>query len=167
MTSLYDLAGQYKALALKLEALNLTEATVADTIESTGLFDSIEQKAAGCEMVARQFEAFLPAIEAEIDRLQSLYKSRAHKANSLREYIKTQMEVMGVEKIECPLFRITIVKNPPAVEVYEPRLIPAEFMRQPEPPPAAPDKKSIAAALKAGHEVQGARLTQSTKLKVI
>lgn len=166
MTSLYDLAGQYKQLAEKLESMNLDETTVLDTIESTGLVDSIAEKAAGCEMIARRFEAFTPAIDAEIERLTALKKQREHKAKCLREYIKAQMEVAGIDKIECPIFSIRIAKNPPAVDVYEIGLVQAEYMRQPETPPPVPDKKAIAAALKAGKEVQGARLTQSTKLKI-
>jgi hypothetical protein len=50
------------------------------------------------------------------------------------------MEVAGVSKIECPHFLLSIQKNPPSVEVFEPSLVPAEFMKTPEPPPPAPDK---------------------------
>lgn len=168
MTALYDLAGQYKTLCEKLESLNFEESTVADTIEASGLVDDIANKAQGCELVARQIEVFNPAIDTEIERLTTLKKQREHKAKMLREYVKAQMQVAGIEKIECPIFSISIAKNPPAVEVYEQGLIPAEYMKQPEAPPPepAPDKKAIAAALKAGKDVQGARLTQSTRLKI-
>jgi hypothetical protein len=39
-------------------------------------------------------------------------------------------------------------------------------MRQPEPPPAAPDKKAIAEAIKEGREVPGAMLAQGTRLDI-
>jgi hypothetical protein len=39
-------------------------------------------------------------------------------------------------------------------------------MRQPEPPPAAPDKTAIKAAIAAGTEVPGAKLTRGVRLEV-
>jgi hypothetical protein len=76
------------------------------------------------------------------------------------------MEIAGVQKIECPHFALTIKKNPAGVEIFEPSLIPASFMRQPEPPPPAPDKKAIAEAIKEGREVPGAMLAQGTRLDI-
>jgi hypothetical protein len=57
-------------------------------------------------------------------------------------------------------------ENPAAVEVYEPGLIPQQFMRQPEPPPPSPDKTAIKDALKAGKDVPGCRLTQGKRLDI-
>ena len=76
------------------------------------------------------------------------------------------MEVAKVSKIDCPHFALSIKSNPPSVEIFEPGLIPAEFMRQPEPPPAAPDKTAIKEAIKAGREVPGAMLAQGTRLDI-
>lgn len=166
MTALYNLAGQYAQLVQKLEDLNMDEATVADTIEASGLIDDIAAKAQGCELVARHFEALVPAIDAEIDRLAALKKERAAKAVGMRQYVKAQMDAAGITKIECPLFKLSIVNNPTSVDVFEPGLIPAEYMRIPAPLPPAPDKKAIAAALKDGKDVQGAKLTNSTRLAI-
>jgi len=75
---------------------------------------------------------------------------------------------MGIEKIECPLFQISIKKNPPAVEVFDTINLPAEYMVVPEPKPliAQPDKKRLAADLKAGKEITGARLVQGVRLNI-
>jgi Siphovirus Gp157 len=169
MTSLYNLAGEYAELLAKLEGLNLDDATVADTIEASGLVDDIATKAQGCEMVARNFDALLPAIDVEIERLKALKKSHQAKAAGIREYLKTQIEGVNLTKIQCPLFSISIVKNNPAVEILDAALIPAEYMRTPEPlppPDPVPDKKAIAAALKNEIEIQGVRLVHSTRLSI-
>ncbi|CAB4152455.1 Siphovirus Gp157 [uncultured Caudovirales phage] len=166
MTALYNLAGQYRELATQLEELDLDQATVSDTIEASGLLDDITTKAQGIEFIARGLELYSPAIEAEVERLTALKKQRETKAVALREYLKTQMEAAGISKIDCELFQISIAKNPPSVDVFAPELIPAQYMRHPIPPPPAPDKAAIAAALKANFDVQGARLIQKTKLKV-
>ncbi|EJC60872.1 hypothetical protein QWA_17860 [Alcaligenes faecalis subsp. faecalis NCIB 8687] len=51
--------------------------------------DQIAEKAQGCEMVARVMEADLPAIDAEIRRLQDLKKARKARADALRFFTIT------------------------------------------------------------------------------
>lgn len=168
MTSiaLYQLAGKYQQLAERLANMDLDATTIADTIESTGLPDEIAQKGAGIEMVARTFEMHVPAIDAEIARLTALKTSCAKKAQGLRDYLKANMLAMGIDKIETPLFKIRLQNNPPTVEIYEPGLIPAKYMTHPVAPPPAPDKTAIKTALKAGFEVQGAKLNAGVRLVV-
>jgi hypothetical protein len=165
---LYEISGQYRALAERLADLDLDAQTVADTIEASGLTDALQEKAQGVELVARAAEMHFPAIDAEIARLQALKERRAKIAAGLREYLRTQMEFAGIERIECPLFLLTVKKNPPAVEVLEETQVPAAFWVTPPPkvPEARIDKKAIAAALKAGQDVPGARLVQHTRLEV-
>lgn len=168
MTSiaLYNLTGQYLELANRLADLDLDAATVADTIEASGLTDDIAQKATGIEMVARGLEMHTAAVDAEILRLTALKTSRCKKAAALRDYLLKNMQAASITKLESPLFKISLQNNPPAVEIYEPGLIPAEFMKTPPAPPPSPDKTAIKAALKAGIEVQGARMTQGQRLVV-
>lgn len=168
MTSvaLYNLVGQYHQLAEKLSAMDLDPATIADTIESTGITDEIAVKAQGYEMVARTLEMHAPAIDAEIERLTALKKQRQNAAKGLRDYLKAQMQAAGITKLESPLFKIALQNNPPAVDVYEPGLIPAEFMKQKPPPPPEVDKTAIKDAIKAGREVPGAKLSQGQRLAI-
>lgn len=170
MTSvaLYQLTGEYAALMHRLDGMDLDAQTIADTIEASGLTDALQLKAQGVEMVARAAVQYVPAIDAEIERLQALKAARERVAQGLRDYLKKNMEAAGIEKIECPFFKISIQANPPAVEVYDPQSLHAIYWKTPEPKPPvpAPDKKLIAAAIKAGSEVPGARLTQSTRLAI-
>lgn len=168
MTSvaLYNLTGAYLQLAHQLADMDLDATTVADTIEASGLTDDIAQKATGIEMIARGIEMPIPAMDAEIARLSALKAQRQRKAQGLRDYLKTNMQAAGIQKLDSPLFHIALQNNPPAVEIYEPGLIPAEYMKTPPAPPPAPDKTAIKTALKAGIEVQGARLTQGQRLVV-
>lgn len=164
--ALYVLAGEYQQLAERLSSMDLDATTVADTIEASGLTEAIADKAMGIEMVARTIEMHTPAIDAEIERLTKLKKQRQAAASGLRDYLKKHMIAAQIEKIDGPLFKIKLQNNPAAVDIFEPGLVPAEFMTQPAPPPPAPDKKAIAGAIKAGIEVPGARLTQGQRLVV-
>lgn len=168
MTSvaLYTLTGQYQQLLDQLADLDLDAATVADTIEASGLTDEIAQKATGIEMVARSLEVPSTAVRAEIARLTALLQSREKKAAALRQYLLTNMQAANITKLESPLFKISLQNNPPTVEIYEPGLIPAEYMTKPVAPPPAPDKTAIKAAIKAGTEVPGAKLSQGQRLVV-
>lgn len=168
MSALYILTNEYLALAEKLAGLDLDAATVADTIEASGLMDDLTSKAQGLEYVARGALAHNAAIDAEIARLQALKAGREKVAQGLRDYLKDNMERAGIEKIECPMFKISIRKNPPAVELLDSASLPAEYWTTPEPKPpvAAPDKAAIKKALQAGIDVAGARLIQNTRLEV-
>jgi hypothetical protein len=166
MTALYVLSSQYAALADKLDRLELDDQTIADTIDASGLVDDIQTKAQGVEMVAREAEKYNTLVDMEIDRLKALKAGRERVAAGLRAYIKRNMESAGIEKIECPLCRITIQKNPPAVEIFDSASIPLAYMTDPKPVPPMPDKALIKQAIKDGFEVAGARMTQSTRLAI-
>lgn len=166
MTALYNLAGQYHALMNTLSNGDFDIQTIEDTIEASGLVDEINAKAQGCELVARSLEAFNPCLDIEIKRLTDLKIQRTKAASGLREYIKTQMENAGISKITAPMVTLTIVNNPPSVEIFEEGLLDARYMVQKPAPAPSPSKTIIAADLKAGLEVQGAKLTYSTRLKV-
>jgi hypothetical protein len=163
MTALYDLAGAYKQLADRLATMDLDAETVADTIESSGLTDEISTKAQGVLLVAKSAEQYLPAIEAEIARLTALKKRHEHIAGRLRDYLKQNMEAAGIERIDCPLFAVSLRKNPAALEVFDEKQVPANYWHTPEP---SISKSAVAAELKAGREVAGCRLVQSTRLVV-
>jgi len=165
MTALYVITNEYLALAEKLADGDFDATTIADTIEASGITDELAVKAQGIEFVARVAEAHNAAIDAEISRLQALKAHRQKTADGLRQYLKDNMERAGIEKIECPLFRLSIKKNPPAVEIIDTLSIPKDMWRTPEPKPA-PDKTLIKAALLAGDYVPGAVLVQGTRLDV-
>lgn len=168
MSALYVLTNQYLALAEQLADGDFDAQTVADTIEASGITDELSVKAQGIEYVARGALAHHAAIDAEITRLQALKAQRDRVAQGLRDYLKVNMERAGIEKIDCPMFSISIRKNPPAVEVDDTSALPAAFWRTPEPKPpvAAPDKAAIKAALSKGDAVPGARLVQNTRIEI-
>lgn len=150
-----------------VEALTNTQddaQAIADTIEAESL--PLEEKAQRVAYAPKILEAEADAIEAAAKEMVARAKAKRTRAEHIREYLKTCMEVAGVSKIECPQFAISIKKNPPAVDVFEPDLIPAEFMRQPETPPKVIDKAAIKEAIKAGQIVPGALLAAGTRIEI-
>jgi hypothetical protein len=166
MTSLtlYEITADYRAAVDKLADLDLDEQTIADTLDSIG--GELQTKATSVAAFIRNLEASAAAIKEAEAQMAARRKAIENRAARVKDYLLANMMVAGVQKIECPHFKLAVRENPPAVEVYEQALIPAKFMRQPEPPPAAPDKKAIAAAMKDGEDVPGCRLTRGMKLEI-
>lgn len=164
MTALYELAAQYRADADKLADLDLDEQTLADTLEGMG--GELEVKAQNVIMFTRNLEATAAAIKEAETQMAARRKAMENRAAGLRRYVLENMQFAGIQKIECPLFKLSIRENPAAVEIYEPGLIPSDYMKQPETPPPAPDKTAIKAAITAGTEVPGAKLTKGTRLEI-
>lgn len=162
--NLYDIATEYRQACEVLADLDLDPQTVADTLE--GLSGDLDVKAANVAAFTRNLEALAMALKSEEERLAVRRKALEKRVSGLTAYMLSCLQAAGIEKIDGPRFRIAVRDNPPAVDVFDARQIPAEFMRQPEPPPAAPDKVAIKAALKAGKDVPGAKLTQSKRLAI-
>jgi hypothetical protein len=162
--SLYTIAQEHRAMVERLMDTQDDAQAIADTIEAESY--PLEVKAQNVAYAIKSLEATAAAIKQAEGDMAARRKAAEKRAEHLREYVKTCMEVAGVSKIECPHFALTIKKNPAAVDIFEPGLVPNEFMKQPEPPPAAPDKASIKAALQDGIEVPGAMLAQGTRLDI-
>lgn len=166
LPALYQLRTEYMELMTKLADMDLDAQTLADTIESTGVVESFNEKAANVVMVARQFDGNCDAIDNEISRLQDLKKQRKNAANKLREYLLNNMMAAQIESIDHPLMSIKIRSNPESVEVFEEGLIPSDYMAWPAMPPSKPDKTKIKTALKTGVDVPGCKLVRSHSLTI-
>lgn len=162
--SLYDIAAEYREACEKLADLDLDAQTIADTLD--GMSGDLEVKTANVVGFARNLEALAGAIKTEEERMAARRKAVERRIENLRAYTLACMQFAGVQKIEGPRFKVSVRDNPAAVEVFDAAQIPSDFMRTPEPPPAAPDKAAIKAELKAGRDVPGCRLTQSKRLVV-
>lgn len=163
MTALYVIASEYRDAAMKLADLDLDAETIADTLES--LSGELETKAQSVGFMVRSIEADAAAMKEWAKTSAERAKAAEARADALRDYLRRCMEATGIEKIEGPGIALSFRKSS-AVVINEPGLIPAEFMRQAEPPPPAPDKAAISAAIKAGQEVPGAHIEARLSLQV-
>jgi hypothetical protein len=164
LPALYILSAEYREAAEKLADLDLPEEAIPDTLESLAF--PLEQKAINVAMFMRNLETTAEAIRAAEAEMANRRRAIENRVAGLRDYLHGNMQLCGISKIESPQLRLAIRNNPPAVVIDCEAAIPAEFMRRPEPPPPTPDKKAIAAAIKAGGTVAGAHLQGSTRLEI-
>lgn len=169
MTSLtlFQIASEYRAITDVLMDAGVDEQTLTDTLEGEAW--PLELKAQNYGFVIRNLESTAASIKEAEKQMADRRKAIEKRAAALIERLKTGLEIAGVQKLDCPHFALTIKKNPPSVDVWDERQIPAEFMRTPEPPPPpapVPDKAAIKEAIKAGRDVPGAQMAQGTRLEI-
>lgn len=152
---LYELTGKYLELQKAADDPDMPEEALRDTLEA--LEGDIEVKATNLLQVTRGIEGDIAAIDAEIQRLQAIKKARQNRIDSLRSYLKYNMQASGISKISCPLFTITLAKGRPMAVVDDVDKLPDDMKKV----TVAPDKSAILAALKEGREVPGAHLAET------
>jgi hypothetical protein len=162
--TLYEIGHQYLAA---LDALTDPEAdlpmqAIADTLE--GIEGQLQDKAVNVAKFLRNLEAAAEAIKAAEDRMAKRRRALEGRAKWIKDYLKGNMEVSGITKIESPWFVLSVQKNPPAVEIIDERAIP-DFFRT-EVVTVTLDKQALKEALKAGEEVPGARMVNGTRLSI-
>lgn len=162
--TLFEIAREYRTDIEKLGDLDLPDEVVADTLESMG--GDLTVKA--CNVAA--FMAHLDTTAAGMKEAEARMKARRQaverRAERLRHYLLSGMQYAGIDRIESPDFVLSIKKNPPAVEVFDERMVPADYMKQPEPPPPTVDKALVKQAIKDGYEVPGCKLVQGFRLSI-
>jgi hypothetical protein len=150
---LYELTEQYKELA----NLDVEPELLADTLE--GIEGEIEIKAENLLSVVSNMSSDVDAIDNEIKRLQARKKTIANRQDWLREYLRSNMEAMSIDKISCPLFTITLRKATQAVSIGDLSLVPDEYKKV----TVSPDKVKIKNDLKAGADIPGCELVDGKR----
>jgi len=156
MSTLREIADQHKQLALLVEAEEFTVDDVKDTFEA--LEGELSAKASSLIVVVNNFDSDIDAISNEIKRLQARKTVLTNKKDSLRDYLKMNMQAAGITSIKCPLFSITLAKGRDVVWIDSELDIPDDFKQ--EITTVKVDKVNLLKALKDG-PVEGARLVKS------
>lgn len=157
MPALRELTQQQR----ELKALAGDSEILLESFDETfkALEGEFNQKAISLIHVVQNMNSDVDALEAEIKRLTERKKTINNKQNSMREYLRFNMEANGITKIDCPLFSITLAKGRDMVVIEDAAKIPAELVTITVT--EKPDKVAILNLLKAGETVEGARMEKS------
>jgi hypothetical protein len=192
--TLYQLAADFREAASKLGDLDLPDDVVADTLE--GMSGELETKATNVAAFARDLEATAASIKEAEAQMKARREAIERRAARLRHYLLHNMQVAGIKQIECPWFKLSVRDNPPAVEVFDQAQVPEHYMKTalsaeitdafevvPEdhmgidwltvsgPREAfnltsSANKAAIKAAIQAGEEIAGCKLTRGHRLEI-
>lgn len=153
MSHLYELTAQFQELAALAENADEDMAVaVHDTMEA--IEGEFQEKGKAVAMISLNMDGDIDAIQAQIERLTERKRVIVNRKESLKEYLRLNMEATGINKITHPLFTITLGKGKPIVVIDEEAKIPDEYMNTKVT--TTPMKVEIARAIKDGIEVPGA-----------
>ena len=102
----YELTKENIQLKEMLEKEELTQQDFEENNEM--LLELVKEKAVDLILVNNSFESDIESIDNYIKLLQSKKKSIVNKQTSFNEYIKFNMEQLGIDKIETSLGKIQI-----------------------------------------------------------
>lgn len=75
-------------------------------------------------------ESLLEAMKAEEKRLADMRKQGEKKLEKFYQYVKENMQRLGLEEIPTELGKLKITKNPMSIEIENEDEIPAEFKKE-------------------------------------
>ena len=160
--ALYEITAEFKAVAQKLEELELDDQTIADTLE--GYSADFENKVIAISSFIRNLESTAEAIkQAEAD-MYARRKALDSKVEHLKSYVLINMKAIGMDKVECPLFKVSIRNNAPSVVVAENAVVPSKYVVTKVT--ESVDKKALKEAIEAGEVVEGVSLVRSNTLSI-
>ena len=160
MANLYEITRDALELASLLETEELTpELEQALVINQ----EQLQVKAGNYAKVIANIQSDADAIDNEIKRLKVMKESKERAIDRLKSAVKNAMLVSNIEKIESPLFKLSIRKSE-AVEVQIVEALPGAFINVKNVVTA--DKVAIKEAIKRGEHVTGARLIENFNLLI-
>lgn len=163
---LYEISNDYEqalnALAL-IEDQDSEEALAARaTIDQ--LSDSGNKKSIATAMWIENVKVQQAGITEAIKRMQDRKKRLEKVIEDREQYLKDNMERLGISHIHCPYFDIKLKKNPPKVDILNESEVPEEYMRTKIE--RSIDKSKASFEMKEGVVIPGLRLIQETKLEI-
>jgi hypothetical protein len=182
MSKLFEISADI--LAIVEEQDEVPQTTEALQLALDSLQIDFQEKALGCAHYVLNEEADIDAIDTELERLKKMKQSKENKIEWLKAYLKTQMEIIGKDKIQTPLRKIAIQNNPKSVNITDENIIPDAYKKftvtlsdskyLQDVLIAAPDSKvdmsisktKIKEALEQGVGVQGAEIIQGKRLVI-
>lgn len=163
MATMYELQGKYRELFDLAEDGTIDPALLHDTMDS--ITDAIEDKAVGYVHVIKEVEADAAKVDAEIKRLTERRNGYIRNAKTLKQVLIGAMNDTNAKKFKTPLYTIWIQQSTSvAIDADDPKKLPVDYVQMVTTYKA--DKKALAADLKAGKEVKGAKLVYNDSLRV-
>ena len=134
--TLYEIKNKALELAMNEETSEEEKAELQKAIQ-----EELLAKTEGIIAFTKRVEAIIEATKNEEERLKANRKSYEKKLESFKEYVKSCMMDMNIQKVETALGEMKIAKNPASVEIIDATKIPHEFLK--EKTDISLDKKGI------------------------
>ena len=158
MATLYEMTENAKILYELLQAEEIDEQTIADTLEAMGIDEKLESYG----KIIRQMQADADMFKSELDRLSVKKKSADNAVERMKKAVKDFMEASGQEKAKAGAFSFYLAATQ-SVNITDEKILPADYLI---PQPDKIDKNGIKKALKDGVEIAGAELVTNVGVRM-
>lgn len=158
MATLYELTDAARQLYDLLQADEIDEQTVADTLESMGAEDKLKSY---CQLVS-QFNADIEMFRAEAVRIAARKKTAENGVLRLKDALTNYLQQSGQKKAKAGTFTISLRKSV-SVEITDESKLESCFLI---PSPPKVDKIAIREALNSGATVEGAQLVEKEGVQI-
>lgn len=128
MDSLYNITNNFVELMEKANQGELTEEEYNRLGEELAI--QLQQKSSNIIAYSKNIELLINGMKEEEKRIADNRKSLENKLNKFKEYVKENMDKLGITKIETELGTLSISSNPASVEIINEDEIPAEFKQE-------------------------------------
>lgn len=155
--NLYELSLAFQ----EVQNMDLDPEVMKDTLDSIG--GTFENKAENLAKLIRNLESDVLAYKEEENRLKTKRQAAENKLKWLKTYLKDCMKLIGKNKYEAGVFKLSIQKNPVSVNITDKKNLPEDYLI-PQPPKV--NNTTLKKALKDGIEVPGAELKQTEGLRI-
>lgn len=159
--TLYELTAEFQELLNMMEDPEVDDQVLADTLAAVA--GEIEAKAEGYAAVITILEGDVTAIKAEEHRLAERRRVFEARITRMKDTVKAAMLLANKQKIESPLFTLTIRKTAPSLVIDDEGAIPECYWKQADP---TIDKVALKNDIKAGLECGYAHLESGQTLNI-
>lgn len=161
--SLYNITNKFVELMDKAQDGELTEEEYNELGNELAL--ELQNKSSNIIGYIKNSELLLEAMKAEEKRLADIRKQGEKKLNKFYEYVKENMERLGLTEIPTELGKLKIAKNPISVEIENEDEVPSEYKT--EVVTVKIDKTKIKNDFKETGEIpNGVRILNNTSLRI-
>jgi esterase/lipase len=160
MANLYEITREALELASLLETEELTPELEAMLVINQ---EKMEVKVNNYAKLIANIQSDSDAIDQEIKRLKAMKDSKERAITRLKDALREAMLVSTIEKIESPLFKLSLRRSE-SVEVDIVEALPSQFINVKNVVTA--DKVAIKEAIKRGENITGARIIENFSLQI-
>lgn len=128
MNSLYKITDKFIGLMNRAEAGELTEEEYNQLGEELAI--ELQNKGTNIVGYALNEESLIDSIDIQIKRLQEFKKLKQNNLDRFKEYVKDNMERLGITKMDTELGTLSIAKNPMSVEIVNEDEVPKDFKQE-------------------------------------
>ena len=162
---LYELSERYRVIGNMLETEYETKESIKASLDN--IQEDFEDKVESIGKFVLELKGTAEAIKDEEERLSKRRQTIVNNSEWLKNYLLTEMLAIRILKVKRDVITVSVVDNPPSVEVSDASLIPENFQRIIPETREADKKLIIKRFLETGEIIEGTQIITGKKHLVI